>query len=324
LKKITWISWERQRRSVTLASKLADEYVELDYAGSRLLRYSWCLLETARVLLRSRGNVVIVQNPSMILAFYAVLLRPWLGYRLAVDRHTDIYILNEGKGLLFHVLRYLSHVTLCKADFTIVTNRELVLAIEESGGKGLILPDPYPEIHSYLDPPPSPPGEQFTIFCVASWSVDEPLETYIAAARSLPDVEFIISGEPRGRHLGLLENLPANVVTTGYLSEREYYRTMASSHGVIAFTSWSATLVCGGYEAVVLGKPFITGNSPALRSYFQPALFSDGSPQNLVENIDFMRTNYDDLVQKVQRFHTESETKWRAMFDEVRREIVSA
>ena len=271
--KAIWITWERQRRSVTLASKLADEYFEFNYGGPQLLRYLRSLFNTSRVLLSNRGNVVFIQNPSLVLAFYAVLLRPLIRFRLIVDRHTEDYLLNEGKGFLFSVVSFVSRITLRYADFTIVSNQELVPLVTGCKGKALVLPDPYPQVDDYLGSPPPLPAATFTIFCVATWSDDEPLGAYVAAARTLSNVKFIISGNPRGRDLGILQALPANVECTGFLSEREYYRAMASSQGVIAFSSRRATLVCGGYEAVVLGKPFITGNSSALRSYFKAAFF---------------------------------------------------
>lgn len=321
MKKAIWISWEHQRRSVTLAPMLVDEYFEFNYDSPALLRYSRCLFHTSRVLLSNRGSVVIVQNPSMILAFYAVIMRPLLSFRLIIDRHTDDFILDEGKGFLFRAFKFMSRVTLQYADFTIVSNHELAFLVSKSGGKALILPDPYPQVNEYLGLAPPIPAGTFSIFCVASWSNDEPLDAYITAARELPDVKFTISGKPKGRHLCLLHSLPANVECTGYMSDLEYYRAMASSHGVIAFTSNKATLVCGGYEAIVLDKPFITGNSSVLRNYFEAAIFSDGSPADLVEKILLMQNNYSEQKKKVHKFHLNSAAKWENIFHEVKSQI---
>jgi glycosyltransferase involved in cell wall biosynthesis len=218
-------------------------------------------------------------------------------------------------------VNFVSRITLRYADFTIVSNRELVPLVSECKGKALILPDPYPQVEDYLGSSPPLPAATFTIFCVASWSDDEPLDAYVAAARTLSNIKFIISGNPRGRDIGILQDLPANVECTGFLSEREYYRAMASSQGVIAFSSRRATLVCGGYEAVVLGKPFITGNSSALRSHFEAALFSDGSPADLVDKIISMQNNYSEQQKKVRQFHRDSDAKWQNIFEGVKNQI---
>src|ERR1051325_9121850 len=86
-----WITWETQRRSITLARRLGAELHIMDWESRGALRYPLSILATAKLLFRHRRSVVFVQNPSMVLATFAGFLKNWLGYTLVVDRHSNFW-----------------------------------------------------------------------------------------------------------------------------------------------------------------------------------------------------------------------------------------
>ncbi|HKS05743.1 MAG TPA: hypothetical protein VJR92_05480 [Gemmatimonadaceae bacterium] len=320
-----WIAWESQRRSLTLAHRLgARLHLCLDVRLG-LLRYPVSIAKTIAVLARQRGGVVFVQNPSMVLAALACVLKPVFGYHLVVDRHSNFSFLRpHTPGFRLRVSDALSGFTLRRADLTIVTNDELRAHVERSGGRAFVLPDPFPDVpdaaraSSVRDGRPARPVE---FLFVASWAADEPVAETIAACREL-DGEVIvrITGRMKPQFANVVANAPANFVPTGFLSDAEYFNVMARSDAVIAITSRAATLVCGGYEAAVLGKPMILGSSSALRSYFNGgAVFTDGSSTDLVRAMRSLIRDLPALRTGVKDFVARRAPEWDTRFAELQR-----
>lgn len=286
-----WIAWESQRRSLNLSRRLrAKTFLCLDEKyGWR--RYPLSILKTVRELARRRGHIVIVQNPSMVLAALACLLKRRFGYVLAVDRHSNFgFLAGARPGLRRRLSDRLSDFTLRGADLTIVTNAELRAHVERAGGRGFVLPDPFPETE--LPAPgagvPVPmrerdPGAPREILFVSSWAFDEPIAAAIEACRRMQgEVIIRITGRPKPEYSRLLSDAPGNFVPTGFLDDGEYFSLMARCDAVMAVTSRAATLVCGGYEGAALGKPLILGNSAALKEYFDSGcVYTDGSAADL-------------------------------------------
>jgi hypothetical protein len=63
-----WLTWERHRRSETLARALGARYVPLVSGMPRPLRYGLLTLKTIGLLLNERPRLVFAQNPSIVLA----------------------------------------------------------------------------------------------------------------------------------------------------------------------------------------------------------------------------------------------------------------
>lgn len=321
----TWIAWESQRRSLTLAHRLgADIRLCLD-ARLGVLRYPVSIARTIAILVRQRGRVVFVQNPSMVLAALACVLKPVFGYQLVVDRHSNFSFLRpHTPGFRLRVSDALSGFTLRNADLTIVTNDELRAHVERSGGRAFVLPDPFPDVPdaaraAIIADGQAPRPVEFLF--VASWAADEPIAATIAACRELYGEAIVrITGRMKPQFAALVADAPDNFVPTGFLSDAEYFSLMARSDAVIAITSRAATLVCGGYEAAALGKPMVLGSSSALRSYFNSgAVFTDGSAQDLVRAMRSLIHDLPALRAGVHDFVARRAPEWDARFAELQR-----
>lgn len=314
---IAWISWERQRRSITLSTLLGARYYELNFNLPRVLRYLICAFRTFFILLRERDSIVIVQNPSLILAFEAALLKPWFKYRLVIDRHTDIYLLGTKQGITYSLLNKVSDFTLRSAELTLVTNPELARVIKHKKGNPRVVPDPIPPL-DYVASEDSPREGSFSILFVASWAADEPIDQACLAARALPDTRWYVSGQPRRSHPAFTEPTPNNMARTGHLAEDDFYSLMADVDIVIALTTNPATLVCAGHEALALNKPFITGNSTALQHHFQQAaLYCDGSEAGLIRAIVSLRENYVHQLELLATFKKSYLIRWSEDFPQL-------
>src|SRR5262245_25632217 len=82
-----WITWETQRRNRTLSEKVDAELYEIDIHAHRLLRYPLSLIKTLAILLRRRPRLLFVQNPSLVLALFAVIYGRVFCKLVVVDAH---------------------------------------------------------------------------------------------------------------------------------------------------------------------------------------------------------------------------------------------
>jgi hypothetical protein len=317
-----WIAWESQRRSLNLSARLgARLFLCLD-EDRGWLRYPSSILKTVRELRTRKGSTVLVQNPSMVLAALACLLKKPFGYALAVDRHSNFAYLAGGRaGLKRRLSDLLSNYTLRNADVTIVTNGELAARVERAGGRAFVLPDPFPDMGPAPASPDADPSSPKEILFVSSWAFDEPIAETVEACRRLQGEAVVrITGRPKPAYARLLREAPPNFIPTGFLSEEEYLARMAASDAVMAVTNRAATLVCGGYEGAVLGKPLILGNSQALRAYFDTGcVYTDGSAADVERSIRELLADLPRHRDGIRGFHARRAPEWDARLRDLER-----
>lgn len=317
-----WIAWERQRRSLSLARRLGAVLLLCLDERRGWLRYPLSALRTVALLLRCRGKAVFVQNPSMVLAALAGILRKPLGYYLVVDRHSNFSFLSGHSGGLRRLAsNLLSGFTLRRADLTVVTNAELAARIAARGARTFVLPDPFPEVpesarRAAEAAPPRAPGSPAEILFVSSWAFDEPVAEAMEACSALRGEAIIrITGRVRPAFSRLLARAPENFKTTGFVSDEEYFDLVARCDAVLAVTRRSCTLVCGAYEAIALGKPMILGDSTALREYFdEGAVHTDGTADDLARKIRALLADLPRHREGVRRLLERRGPEWEARF----------
>jgi glycosyltransferase involved in cell wall biosynthesis len=258
-----WVTWETQVRNRSMSSELGARLVEIEVAGSALKRYAACILRTLPWLWRWRSSVVFVQNPSIVLATLAVVLRPLLRYRLIMDAHNaGIYPAEGRRGQLQSMANWL----LARVDVVIVTNTGLAERVRDLGGRPFVLPDPLPAMTPSRT---RAGGGSPTALFVCTWASDEPYLEVFKAAESLPDVTILVTGRSKGRESAFGRPLPQNVALTGYVPRAEYERFLRTADVVVDLTTREDCLVCGAYESVAAGAPFVLSNTRALREYFR-------------------------------------------------------
>jgi glycosyltransferase involved in cell wall biosynthesis len=261
------ITWSGHRRTENLCSRLGWTYMTIETRSGGLIRYLRLTPRTVAAIARARPEVLVVQNPSLILATLCVLLRPLLRYLLVVDAHNEAV---RPFNLASAPLRWISRQCLRHADLTIVTNDALARVVDAVGGKPFVLPDPLPV------PPPTPatvgndPG--FKVVVISTFSADEPLEEIVCAASRLQGTaQFSVTGDLRRLPRRLRQQAPPNVAFTGFLRELDYWALLKSCDVVVDLTLMPDCLVCGAYEAIAVRKPIIMTDSSSARAWFGDA-----------------------------------------------------
>ncbi|MDY6844707.1 MAG: glycosyltransferase [Thermodesulfobacteriota bacterium] len=311
MKKI-WITWEKHRRTRELASVIPGiRLFELELDAPRFVRYPCLLLRTVTILVRERPGTVIIQNPSIVLAIFVVIIGRIANINIVVDSH------NEGIMPFYPSLRWLIpiYALIQKwTDLTIVTNQELATIVRNNGGRPFVLADKiptfrYPERITLK-------GENRLVF-VCTFAKDEPYEEVIKAAELLDlSTTIYITGDSQKVSSDIPMQAPANVIFTGFLPDRDYINLLYSSDIIIDLTFMDNCLVCGAYEAVALGKPIILSDSEALRAYFfKGAVYTENTADGIAESIRSASENLKRLRKEILDLRAHIQIEWAKQCD---------
>lgn len=248
------------------------------------LRYIIQGARTLPLLFQKRPRVVLVQSPPSFAVLFVALYCALTGSRYIIDAHSDAFqrsIWTRPKWLYDKITR--------GALLTLVTDEFFRTAIEQKGGRAMVLRDPV--ALAPLSPIRKP--EQFSVTVVNTFARDEPLEAVLQAAASMPDVHFSITGKRSRANPDLLRHVSSNVVFTDFLPDEAYYQLLRSSHAVMSLTTRDHTLQCGACEALSLERPIITSDWPLLREYFcNGTVHVDNSADGIRQGIEALKRDY--------------------------------
>jgi glycosyltransferase involved in cell wall biosynthesis len=284
LRGVLAVTWFEHRRTRELCAGLALELALVDTRLRGVRRYLLLSLRTLVLLARQRPRVLLVQNPSLVLAVLAVMLRPIFGYRLIADAHNEAVAPYENRQ---RFIKELSRWVVRRADLTIVTNRQLAQLVTLQGGTPYVLPDRIPT------PPaggPAPaPAEGFRVVLIATFARDEPVAAVFEAVRGA-DLQLQVTGNQKKLAPSVTQGAPPNVRFTGFLSDADYWQLLRSADVIIDLTLKADCLVCGAYEALAVGKPMLLSNNAACMELFGgSALYTDNTAQDIRRCLEQLR-----------------------------------
>src|SRR5688572_24473265 len=207
---ITYISWaEHCSRSDHTARELggASHMVYLGWLGSHPLtvafKYAGQALRTWWILLRERPRAVFVMAPPVFAGLTVWLYAAVLRVPFVLDAHTAAFAHPRWARW-----QWLQRALSKRAATTIVTNEHLAAFVRRAGGHATLVPD-VPVRFGAIQPLER--TTQFLVAIVCSFNYDEPVAEMLDAARALPDVQFLVTGNPRHLSAELKHNLPDNV-----------------------------------------------------------------------------------------------------------------
>ncbi|HEY0736723.1 MAG TPA: glycosyltransferase [Herpetosiphonaceae bacterium] len=298
-------------RSRVLARELGIESLHYIYSTTRRgllaapLKYSYQALATFALLLRERPRLVFVQSPPSfaVLAVFVYCLLS--GARYVVDAHSDAL-----QRRIWTWPGWLHRGLARRAITTIVTNEHMHDTIQSWGGNAFVLrdiPTTFKQSGVY------PLGQGFNVVFVNTFARDEPLREVLAAARSLPEVQFYITGRKGRAQPEDLAAAPPNVHFTDFLPDEDYYALLASVQAVMCLTTRDHTMQRGACEALSLGTPIITSDWPLLRSYFgDGAAYVQNTSAGICEGIQALQSSYDEYQRALKAVQATQRHTWQS------------
>jgi len=318
LQDIVWIDWESScRRSRELCNYLQIEPIVLNSLLPGKLGLVELLFRTICVLFKTRPCVLAVA--SLRIALLAVLLKPIFRCSIIVDCHYSGIIPSPSIPAAFHTLYSFIYR---HAYLVLVTNKPHADIVKSSGGKPFILQDRIPS-PSFIDQVPDPPAKK-QVVCICSYNIDEPVAEILNAAKLLQntDISIYLTGDSRGKFFQ--NELPENVILTGYLSDEKYWQLLWESDLIVDLTKRDNCLVCGAYEAVAVGKPMLLSNSEAIQDYFtRGVVYTKNSGRDIAINIKKALDSADCLAYQVIELKSHLKLNWEPVGEIFKEEIKS-
>lgn len=312
-----WIAWETQRRSLELSKYFKCNLFVIEHQG--VARHYKRFVETISILRNEKPDLIFVQNPSMFLAAIACVYSLINSVPVVVDRHTTFMLSQKYQKkpwLLYKpnmiIFRLLHRFTIRFASLTIVTNDFLANIVDKLGGRSFVLPDKLPQIAEVDDIQLA--GKRNILF-ITSFGNDEPILAAIDAFSRLSsdDVCVYITGKYEKFDKDLSQQVPANVILTGFVTDEHFMALLRSVDLVIVLTTSDHCMLCGCYEAVAAQKPLITSDKYEMRSYFDGAVFVDNSPKDIARNIDCVLGDLPNYRARVMELNKKLENVWKNM-----------
>jgi hypothetical protein len=295
MKKTLFISWEKHQRTRTICERFHIPLVEIIEKKTGLLKYLQLLPRTLKTIRTERPDVLIVQNPSIVLTTFALLIRPFFSYQLIVDAH------NEGVIPFIHnnkVINTITNYNLKNANCTIVTNGKLFSYVSSLGGLAIIFPDLLPEKGNHTAKDPELDDGRYVVTFICTYAPDEPYqEVFSAAAMLRKKIVLNVTGKiPASLDKSALSS---NIKLLGFIPEEAYWDTLISSHLIIDLTTMENCLVCGAYEALSISKPLILSDDLVNTELFPMAILTKNTSSAIEKAISHSLDNLSSISSQV-------------------------
>jgi glycosyltransferase involved in cell wall biosynthesis len=320
LYKKIWITWENQRRSIELAKYFGCDLYIFEYKG--LTKYLKSIVKTITTIQRTKPDIIFVQNPSMILATLACLIKIITGIPLVVDRHTTFLLSRKYRNTPpIIIFKLLHRFTIRYASLTIVTNQYLADIVTSLGGQAFVLPDKLPDISCNKT---RQLKGKVNILLVSSFGIDEPIKESIEGMRLLgEDSVLYITGNYKKLDPVIVNSVPGNVIFTGFVPVEEYEDLLCSADIIMALTTAEYCMLCGCYEALAVEKPLITSDKKVLREYFSDAQFTDNTSAGIANAIKVTSANLTNEKEKITRLSKNLKKNWEQRYLKLEKEVES-
>ena len=284
---ITWYPY--CRRSDALGEQLGAPSHLVHYLRFKAplvapFKYVLQTLKTAWILVLERPDGVLVASPPAVAPLVIWLGSLILRYRFIVDAHSGAFQHARWTWSL-PLQRFLAR----RALATIVTNEHMAGRVRSWGGRVEMVQD----LALDLDPAGARNRRgDFHVVFICTYSVDEPVEAVVEAARNLPGVQFSFTGDPSYAPGHFRERIPPNVHLTGFIPDADYLALLRGADAILVLTREDHTMQRGAYEAVALEKPLITSHWPLLREVFSRGTeHVDNSAESIAAAVRRVREN---------------------------------
>lgn len=319
MKTTIWITWESQRRTNELSKALDIPLFKFINTNNRIIRYFILSCKTIKTLYAAKPKKVIVQNPSIVLAFLVCALKKFFDYKVIVDRHSNFHVpALKSKKIKTWLFLFFSTYSIRNAELTIITNLYLKTLVETLGGTGFVLQDKLPMLTQSSS---LPLKGKYNLVCTCSFnSNDEPFLEIIEAANMIPaDVCIYITGNYRNEYPKLDKEIPKNIILTSFLTEEEFQSLLYCCDIVVALTTADHTLLCSAYEAASINKPIILSKKPELIDYFyKGAVYTENNASHIATAIKEAILKINSLKDQIKELKHELDNKWNIRFSELK------
>lgn len=317
---IAVIAWTAQTsRARELAVGFGGTGVRFGHFGMRgrataPLRYLVNSVRTVAWLARHRPEVVVVQNPPLVLSMIAMGWARITATRFVLDSHPVAFGRKDARGAYAPLHRWLAR----RAALVLVTVEELAEEVRAWGGRAVVLHEAPPEPLAGAQRLSRPPGAPPTVLFVCVFADDEPVEAVVEAARRIPQVRMRVTGRLDLAQDRLSWPLPDNVELAGFLGPEDYRAALLDADVVLALTKEPTSVMRAGYEAVYAGRPLVVSDWPNLQTLFPYAVPASNDADGIARAVELAIADIERHLAAADRARDLQARRWDAQLAELR------
>ena len=311
-----FIVWKKfQRRVEVLAPHLNIEIIYFYYSWEekskifKVLSYFLKSIDTFKYLFLIKPSLVFIQFPPAP-ALYCVAFYSWLtGIRYVSDCHFGITNANWLKWLYAKKL-------LIKGQMIVHNDHLIEHVIRSMNVKPFVIRDGIAKRQSLdigksilLDKLGLTPKAYVIFPC--SFSSDEPLKEVIETARLLPEIMFVMTWYFERLSRNLRDNLPSNILLTGYLQADDFNYLFANSGVALVLTKHEAVQLSGMQEAMAFEIPAVVTDLKTTRFLYKNyPIYVRNDPESIAYGVTYAFQNRLDLEKKMLSLQIETEKEF--------------
>jgi hypothetical protein len=277
------------------------------------LRYLVDGVRTWRLLEAQQPRAVMVISPPVFAPLTAWIWATSRRRPLVIDCHTGAF-----HGIKWRWSRLLHRLLFRNATAVLVHTEADEELVRSWGVRGFLLPDDVPDVAQAAQRPRS---SRPLVVVAGSFDSNEPVGLVLAAAASLPEVEFRLTGDPRRLPPGVRDRAPANATFTGWLAYPEFLGELTAAHIVGVFSTDPHIMNRAAFEAVGLGRPLVLSDLAGLRRRFgEAALLCPNEPvamaatlKRALQEEDTLASQSAELGPRLRAQHDRALTKLREL-----------
>ncbi|MFT5728833.1 MAG: glycosyltransferase involved in cell wall biosynthesis [Desulforhopalus sp.] len=310
-----WFTWENQVRNKSMASMLGVRLFTFVCRGNRIKRYLFCIVKSFLTLIKERPTIVFAQNPSIVLNYFLIFVRPLFSFKLVSDAHFAGIIAFNGNRFLQKALDISNRL----ADLVIVTNPQHARHIRGIGGRAVICEDPLPDIAKYYA---EENNSEKTVFYICSFDIDEPYTMAFSAFKLLlqENFKFLVTGNYM--KVGIDPDDYPHINFLGFLPEADFYGKLFESNVILDLTENENCLLCGAYEAMMAERPLVTSDTSSLRNYFDKGtIYTSHDEKNIASAIKYAYQDRANLAKDIREWKVDIQCKQKGRLLDIVREL---
>jgi hypothetical protein len=270
------------------------------------VRYAASALVTVGRLIRSRPRAVVVQNPPVYPGLIGLGWARLTHARFVLDSHPASFGAKDNAQAqkMLKVTQRLARL----ADGVLVTTDSWADVVRSWGGTPLVLHEAPPHWSTSTARPLDGRRPQVLFSCV--FASDEPVAEVIGAARDLPDVDVVVTGDPRKAGDGLLDDLPPNVRLTGWLDQAAYAAEVDACDILLALTTEPTSVMRAAYEAGYARRVLVMSDTQTMRELFPEAVCCTNDRDGIAEALALAVRDHDRLVHDLDTVRARQQRRW--------------
>lgn len=310
--RVQFLAWAPTAgRARDLAADLDGEAVTIypkRLAERRLtpLRYAASAVVTVGRLVRSRPRAIVVQNPPVYPAVIALGWARLTRARFVLDSHPASFGAKDNAQAQ-KMLRVTSRLAR-SAHGVLVTTESWAEVVRSWGGTPLVLHEAPPHWSTSPTRPLRGRRPQVLFSCV--FASDEPVAEVIAAARELPELDVVVTGDPRKAPDGLLHDLPCNVRLTGWLDQVAYAAEVDACDVLLALTTEPTSVMRAAYEAGYARRVLVMSDTLSMRELFPEAVCCANDRDGIAAALALAVCDHDRLVHDLDNVRARQQRRW--------------